>query len=101
MSTASAAPAGAVPPSSPPVFSHRQIQVIMIGLMSGMLLAALDGSIVGICDAFDAMTSTRPYRKGMSIEHALAQIQADLGRQFHPEWGKNSSNWAELVFLNA
>lgn len=49
---------------------------------------SLDGSIVSICDAFDAMTSTRPYRKGMSIEHALAQIQADLGRQFHPEWGK-------------
>jgi EmrB/QacA subfamily drug resistance transporter len=39
MSTAeSAAPA--------PVFTHRQIQVILVGLMSGMFLAALDQTIV-------------------------------------------------------
>jgi HD-GYP domain-containing protein (c-di-GMP phosphodiesterase class II) len=25
----------------------------------------VDARIVGICDAFDAMTSTRPYRRGM------------------------------------
>ena len=31
--------------------------------------------IVGICDAFDAMTSTRPYREGMPIEKALAILQ--------------------------
>jgi hypothetical protein len=30
-----------------PQFTHRQIQVILLGLMSGMLLAALDQSIVG------------------------------------------------------
>ena len=65
MSTASAAPAGAVPPSSPPVFSHRQIQVIMIGLMSGMLLAALDGSIVGT---------------------AMPRIVSDLGGLNHLAW---------------
>lgn len=42
----------------------------------------LDARIVGICDAFDAMTSTRPYRQGMPIEKALAIIEANLELQF-------------------
>lgn len=43
--------------------------------------------IVGICDAFDAMTSTRPYRQGMAIEKALSIIEANLGSQFDSELG--------------
>jgi HD-GYP domain-containing protein (c-di-GMP phosphodiesterase class II) len=35
----------------------------------------LDARIVGLCDAFDAMTSSRPYRAGMSRGQALAIIQ--------------------------
>ena len=42
----------------------------------------LDARVVGICDAFDAMTSTRPYRAGMPIEAALEIIRARLGTQF-------------------
>lgn len=42
----------------------------------------LDARIIGICDAFDAMTSTRPYRRGMPIEKALAIIEENLGGQF-------------------
>lgn len=38
--------------------------------------------IVGICDAFDAMTSHRPYRRGLPLEEALARIGAGAGRQF-------------------
>lgn len=48
----------------------------------------LDARIVGICDAFDAMTSTRPYRRGMPIEKALAIIEENLGRQFDREFGQ-------------
>jgi hypothetical protein len=48
----------------------------------------LDARIVGICDAFDAMTSTRPYRRGMPIEKALAIIEENLGRQFDRVLGK-------------
>jgi GAF domain-containing protein len=40
--------------------------------------------IVGAADAFDAMTSDRPYRKGMTIEVALAEIGKCRGAQFHP-----------------
>jgi hypothetical protein len=48
----------------------------------------LDGRIVGVCDAFDAMTSTRPYRQGMPIEKALAIIEENLGSQFDREYGE-------------
>lgn len=38
--------------------------------------------IVGICDAFDAMTSHRPYRPGMPIDQALAILRREKGVQF-------------------
>lgn len=38
--------------------------------------------IVGLCDAFDAMTSTRPYRVGMPIADALEEVRSGAGRQF-------------------
>jgi len=47
----------------------------------------LDGRIVGICDAFDAMTSTRPYRRGMPIARALEIIEENLGGQFDAVFG--------------
>lgn len=49
---------------------------------------ALDARIVGICDAFDAMTSTRPYRRGMSVERALSIIEESLARQFDRDFGQ-------------
>lgn len=45
--------------------------------------------IVGIADAFDAMTSTRSYRKGMSIEKALSIIGTEEGRQFDAPLAKH------------
>jgi len=50
---------------APITFTHRQIQIILIGLMSGMLLAALDQSIVGT---------------------ALPRIVSDLGGLNHITW---------------
>lgn len=38
--------------------------------------------IVGICDAFDAMTSHRPYRSGMRRDRAIAIIREFRGTQF-------------------
>lgn len=45
-------------------------------------------AIVGICDAFDAMTSARPYRKPMPLERALSIIGENLGTQFDERFGK-------------
>ena len=36
------------------------------------------------CDAFDAMTSDRPYRKAMSVDRAKAEIAVGSGTQFCP-----------------
>jgi putative nucleotidyltransferase with HDIG domain len=38
--------------------------------------------ILMIADAFDAMTSDRPYRKAMSIQKAIVELQANAGSQF-------------------
>lgn len=48
----------------------------------------VDARIVGICDAFDAMTSTRSYRRGMPIEKALSIIESNLGTQFDQNIGE-------------
>jgi hypothetical protein len=46
---------------------------------------SLPARIVSITDAFDAMTSIRPYRKNMSAETALKILQDGAGSQFDPE----------------
>jgi len=48
---------------------------------------SVDARVVGICDAFDAMTSTRPYRKGLPVRKALDIIEDNLGRQFDVSMG--------------
>jgi HD-GYP domain-containing protein (c-di-GMP phosphodiesterase class II) len=40
--------------------------------------------IVAVCDAFDAMTSDRPYRKSLPVEEALEEINRCSGMQFDP-----------------
>ncbi len=40
--------------------------------------------VVALADAFDAMTSDRPYRKGMTPAVAFAEIEKQTGRQFDP-----------------
>jgi diguanylate cyclase (GGDEF)-like protein/PAS domain S-box-containing protein len=41
--------------------------------------------ILAIADAFDAMTSDRPYREAMSREAAVEELRASAGSQFDPE----------------
>lgn len=43
------------------------------------------GRIVAVADAFDAMTSDRPYRERMSDEEAIARLQAAAGAKFDRE----------------
>jgi HD-GYP domain-containing protein (c-di-GMP phosphodiesterase class II) len=44
----------------------------------------LAARIIHVADAYDAMTTDRPYRRGMSHEQAIAVIQEFAGRQFDP-----------------
>jgi putative nucleotidyltransferase with HDIG domain len=45
----------------------------------------LESSIVSCCDAFDAMTSDRPYRPGRPPEEALEELLKNSGTQFRPD----------------
>ncbi|MGH2531600.1 MAG: HD domain-containing phosphohydrolase [Thermomicrobiales bacterium] len=45
----------------------------------------LGARIVGVADAFDAMTSDRPYRRAMAIPDALAELKRNSGIQFDPQ----------------
>lgn len=45
----------------------------------------LETCIVGVADAFDAMTSARSYRMALSQQYALGELRKLSGAQFHPE----------------
>ncbi len=44
----------------------------------------LEARIIAVVDAYDAMTSDRPYRAGMSQEIAVKRLQEAAGTQFDP-----------------
>ncbi len=44
----------------------------------------LGARILAVADAFDAMTSDRPYRPAMTVEEALQEIKRCAGTQFDP-----------------
>jgi putative nucleotidyltransferase with HDIG domain len=44
----------------------------------------LEASIVGLADAWDAMTTERPYARALTLAEALAQIREGRGTQFAP-----------------
>jgi HD-GYP domain-containing protein (c-di-GMP phosphodiesterase class II) len=45
----------------------------------------LEARLLGVADAFDAMTSTRAYRPALSVEEALVELERCAGTQFDPE----------------
>ncbi len=62
--------------------------------------------IILIADTYDAMTTTRPYRKGMTESLAYKELKKFSGRQFdahlvkvfldaHPHWGKGEEEISE------
>ena len=50
-----------------------------------LLKIPLGARVVAVADAFDAMTTDRPYRKGMPPWEALEEIVKNAGKQFDPE----------------
>ncbi|MBN2792092.1 MAG: response regulator [Desulfuromonadales bacterium] len=56
------------------------------GLIGEQIL--LEARIIAIADAFDAMSSNRPYHQAMSQDKALAIVRAESGCQFDPHLGE-------------
>ncbi len=44
----------------------------------------LASRVLGVADAFEAMTSSRLYRRGMAVEKALDELENSAGQQFDP-----------------
>ena len=45
----------------------------------------IEARIITVCDSFSAMTTDRSYRKGMSIDVALEELDRCAGSQFDPQ----------------
>lgn len=45
----------------------------------------IEGRLIAVADTFDAMTSNRPYRKGLEPELAIEELEKGKGTQFDPE----------------
>ena len=46
---------------------------------------SLAARVFAVVDAFDAMTTDRPYRAALSLDHAVTEIERMAGTQFDPE----------------
>jgi len=52
----------------------------------------LEGRITAICDVFDALTSSRPYKEAWSTEKAVDFIKTNAGKHFDPKLVKQFLN---------
>ncbi|HLO26035.1 MAG TPA: HD domain-containing phosphohydrolase [Geobacteraceae bacterium] len=57
----------------------------------------LEARIIAVADAFDAMVSDRPYKKGFSTAEALVELRKCAGAQFDPQVVEHFARYAERV----
>ena len=65
----------------------------------------IEGRLLAVADAYDAMTSSRPYRPALSQDHALTEIAVCAGSQFDPTiaelfldvWAEQLEFWPAAV----
>jgi putative nucleotidyltransferase with HDIG domain len=55
----------------------------------------LGARVICVADAFDAMTSDRPYRKAMSLDNAILELKGGMGTQFDPYLASAFINYLE------
>jgi putative nucleotidyltransferase with HDIG domain len=69
----------------PIVIDHHKLYIDTTDSKKGDIQEIpLGARIVAVSDAFDAMTTDRPYRKGIPPRQALEEIEAKSGKQFDP-----------------
>lgn len=69
-----------------PIVKHHHERVDGRGYPNGLAGDAihLHARIVGVADCYDALTSDRPYRPGLTREETLAFVQDGAGTRFDP-----------------
>lgn len=69
-----------------PIVYHHHERYDGTGYMTGLSgdLIPLGARILAVADAYVAMTSDRPYRRALSAEDALHELQRHAGSQFDP-----------------
>jgi HD-GYP domain-containing protein (c-di-GMP phosphodiesterase class II) len=55
----------------------------------------LESRIIAVVDAYDAMTTTRPYCVALGHAEAIRRLQAGAGRQWDPRVVATFVQWAE------
>ena len=70
-----------------PAIRHHHEHFDGTGYPGGLRMGSIpmEARILAIADAYDAMTSPRPYRAQFSLEDALLEIRRCAGTQFDPE----------------
>ena len=76
----------ALAPLAPSILHHHE-RFDGTGYPSGLKgeQIPLESRVIGIVDAFSAMTSDRPYRGRMSLDAACEELERCAGSQFDPE----------------
>jgi HD-GYP domain-containing protein (c-di-GMP phosphodiesterase class II) len=69
-----------------PAILHHHERWDGTGYPSGLKgeMIPLDARILAIADAFDAMTSKRPYRAALPLKDAIKELENGAGVQFDP-----------------
>lgn len=59
------------------------------------------GRVLAVADAFDAMTSDRPYRKGFPTQKAIAILESGRGTQWDAKFAGLFTTWATAHYSEA
>jgi hypothetical protein len=70
-----------------PIIRHHHERWDGRGYPDGLVEEAIPigARIVAVCDALDAMTTDRPYRRAMSLQRACDELVKESGKQFDPQ----------------
>ena len=69
-----------------PVIRHHHERIDGRGYPDGIMADGIpfNSKLLAVCDTYDAMTSSRPYRSALPKEAAMTEIQAVSGTQLDP-----------------